>query len=256
MTSVTGCKKGVQELTRTEQSKFTPSKWKEFLRLTANGIAVKDAIKEVKVTRQTYEAFLAAEPDALEQYQTARQSWWRREWPLEKIEDVLMHIALGETMDQAFEAEFIEPREQRALYRILLKDPAMKQLYDDAREMQVEKWSDDIIQISDDRANDTYEVESKNGTVYTKTDHEVVNRSKLRVASRQWLMARLHHARFGDKIKQEIEQKVEVNHADLLTKARQRREKAHQKKMVKNSYRGNSKKDSTEQQDPPENTTH
>jgi len=109
-------------------------------------------------------------------------------------------------------------------------DPDLKQLYDEARQMQVESWGDDIIDISNASNIDTY-LDDK-GKV--RIDGEVVNRSKLKIAARQWLMARLHHERFGDRIKTDVEGVLTVDHVELLDGARRRREKAeaHTKRLT------------------------
>ena len=217
----------VSSMTRTEKTPMTRTEWKTFLQLTANGAKRADALRELKVTRQTFEAYLIADKNAVEQMRQAEQSWGRRKWPVELIEDVLVHMAVGKTLDEAFSAEFIDdPADRAALYRLFLNDPGIRRMYDEARELQAENWADKMIHISNQNENDTYEVTSKGGNTYTRTNHEVVNRSVLKVKTLQWVIGRTHHTRFGDRVKQDIEQKVEVNHADKLTRARQRREKA------------------------------
>lgn len=205
---------------------MTKPKWQEFLRLTANGLARKEVVKALDITRQTYEAYLIANPEATAQLNNAVKSWTRRSWPMEKIEDVMTLIALGKTMSNACESLGIYDEEIASLNRLFLTDTEIRKMYDEARELQAEVWADDTIDIADDSRKDTFEVTLKDGSVVTKTDHEVVKRSDLRVKSRQWVIARTHHARFGDKIKQEVEASVTVDHAEDLRKARNRKEKA------------------------------
>lgn len=56
--------------------------------------------------------------------------------------------------------------------------------YREARKGQAEAWSDDMVDISDNEGD--------------------ANRDKLRIQTRQWLMARLHSQKWGDKVTQEI----------------------------------------------------
>lgn len=82
--------------------------------------------------------------------------------------------------------------------------------YAHAREMQTEFWAEEILDIADDGSNDTYVDEKGNERV----DHDVVNRSKLRVDTRKWLMSKLAPKKYGDKI--ELGGSVGIRHEDAL----------------------------------------
>lgn len=58
----------------------------------------------------------------------------------------------------------------------------------------------------------------------------LVNLAKARISARQWHMSKFYHAKFGERVKQEIETKITVNHAEALDKARKRKEAANKKK--------------------------
>lgn len=72
--------------------------------------------------------------------------------------------------------------------------------YAHAREAQADYWAEEIIDISDDGSNDTYK--DKDGN--ERTDQEVIARSRLRVDTRKWLMARMAPKKYGEKITQEV----------------------------------------------------
>jgi hypothetical protein len=72
--------------------------------------------------------------------------------------------------------------------------------YARAREAQADYWAEQIVEIADDGSNDTYT--DKDGN--ERTDQEVIARSRLRVDTRKWLMARMAPKRYGDKITQEV----------------------------------------------------
>lgn len=76
--------------------------------------------------------------------------------------------------------------------------------YARAREIQAERWADEILEIADDGTNDWVERELQNGSSVKVVDHEHVSRSKLRVDSRKWLMSKLLPKKYGDKVSQEI----------------------------------------------------
>lgn len=75
--------------------------------------------------------------------------------------------------------------------------------YARAREAQSEAWSDDLIETAEDGSNDWMERRLRDGSTEQVLDREHVARSELRVKTKQWLMARNHAVRFGDRIKQE-----------------------------------------------------
>lgn len=75
----------------------------------------------------------------------------------------------------------------------LLKDPEFFAMYMRARIALYDVWAEEILTISDDDSRDT--VETGEGT---KTDHEHIQRSRLRVDSRRWLLSKLRPTTYGD----------------------------------------------------------
>lgn len=68
--------------------------------------------------------------------------------------------------------------------------------YARARSLLLEYWADEMVDIADDGSEDKYE--GRNGQ--TLTNHEVVNRSRLRIDTRKWLLSKLRPDRYGDLI--------------------------------------------------------
>jgi hypothetical protein len=86
------------------------------------------------------------------------------------------------------------------VFRWLASNQIFREQYAHAREVQAESWADDIIEISDDGVNDTYKDEDG----HERTNQDVIARSRLRVDTRKWLMARMAPKKYGDKITQEV----------------------------------------------------
>lgn len=213
-------------------NRVTPERWRKLLHSIANGAQRTDAILAARITEPTYHLYLIQNPNKVHELREAELAWIRTDWPIERIERMLTEIALGSTNKEAALELNLLPGELEQFLRIIFRDPDLRQLYDEARQMQVESWGDDIIDISNASNIDTY-LDDK-GKV--RIDGEVVNRSKLKIAARQWLMARLHHERFGDRIKTEVEGVLTVDHVELLDGARRRAEKAqeHSKRLTDN----------------------
>lgn len=73
-------------------------------------------------------------------------------------------------------------------------------LYRSAREDLLEHWAEEIQTISDDGSNDWMERETERGRIVRTVDHEHVNRSRLRVDTRKWLLSKLAPRKYGDKL--------------------------------------------------------
>ena len=70
--------------------------------------------------------------------------------------------------------------------------------YARARSLQIERMSHEIIAIADDSSQDVIERTDEKGNVYELKDQDHINRSRLRVDTRKWLLARLLPKKYGD----------------------------------------------------------
>ena len=82
------------------------------------------------------------------------------------------------------------------LFEWIANKNGFSEQYARAREMQADKYAEETIQIADDGLNDTYKDENGN----TRTDHDVVARSRLRVDARKWYVSKLAPKKYGDKL--------------------------------------------------------
>lgn len=95
------------------------------------------------------------------------------------------------------------------------------QQYARAREIGYELLAEDIVDISDDGVGDTY-IDPETGK--TNVDHEHIQRSKLRVDSRKWMLAKMLPKVYGDRKTVDVEGEINVKHdlADRLDRAAKR----------------------------------
>jgi hypothetical protein len=75
------------------------------------------------------------------------------------------------------------------------KNPEFCSAYYRARRLQADFFADQILNIADETTSDY--VDGKDGRT---VNHEHINRSKLRVESRKWLMTRVSPEKWGDKV--------------------------------------------------------
>ncbi len=86
------------------------------------------------------------------------------------------------------------------VFRWLQSNQSFREQYALAREVQADSWADDIIEIADDSSGDTI-VDPESGN--ERFNSEYAARSRIRVDTRKWLMARMAPKKYGDKITQE-----------------------------------------------------
>lgn len=114
----------------------------------------------------------------------------------EVADEICLRIASGETL-RSMTGDNLP--DQRTIFRWLAANDGFRQQYARAKEAQAEVLAEEILEIADDGTND-----------YIKTDdgeivnHEHINRSRLRVDSRKWLLSKLLPKKYGDRIQQDI----------------------------------------------------
>ena len=205
------------------KSGMTAALWKRFLELIIAGCKRAEAEKDVGLSSYCVQQHLITNSKAKEEYAAAQLAWMRSEQDPEVIEGVLAGIMAGLTMGKACAPFMIEPSK---VYNWILKDPIWNEEYENAREIQAEKMLDDALDIAADGTNDLG-VDAK-GNV--RTDHDVIQRSKLRVDQRRWQMGKMNFKRYGDK--QQVDQHItqHVDQVEVLDKARRRKDAAAQKR--------------------------
>ena len=112
--------------------------------------------------------------------------------------EICERIAKGESMVSICASEGMPV--QSIVYNWLTVDKDFSEKYARAREQQAEHYLDEIIAISDDVSLD----EIIDGEGNPRTNHEAIQRSRLKVDTRKWAMSKLAPKKYGDKIQQEI----------------------------------------------------
>jgi transposase len=113
-------------------------------------------------------------------------------------ERVCVAIAEGYSLRQIAAREGWPDRS--TILRWLNKHAEFRDQYARAREMQAEHFADEILEIADDGSNDWIERKRQDGSIEIVLDHEHVQRSRLRVDARKWLLSKLMPKQYGDKV--------------------------------------------------------
>lgn len=122
-------------------------------------------------------------------------------------------MAEGETLRQICRDPAMPARS--TVYRWLSKESGFASQYALARELLVEGWADEIIEIADDGTTDYITKVGRNGAEYEAVDQEHIQRSRLRVDTRRWLLSKLNPGQYGDHM--EVEHTGAVDHRLQLT---------------------------------------
>lgn len=104
-------------------------------------------------------------------------------------------LAEGESLNAICKSEGL-PSESTVRRWALDDEQGFATNYARAREVGYLRMADEITQIADDGANDTYTDEDGN----ERTNQDVIARSRLRVDTRKWLLSKMLPKVYGDKL--------------------------------------------------------
>lgn len=111
--------------------------------------------------------------------------------------EICQRIAEGESVRQISLLEHMPDRS--TLKRWIATNEAFQAHYARAKEAQMEHYAEEIVDIAEDGRNDWEERENKRtGETYVALNHEAIDRSKLRIEARKWLMGKLKPKKYGE----------------------------------------------------------
>lgn len=111
----------------------------------------------------------------------------------EVVEELCARMAEGETLPQICRNAHMPNR--WTVYNWAQTKPEFLEKFDIAREQLYEYWADEILEISDNSTNDF--LLREHGVVL---DAEHIKRARLRVDCRKWLLSKLAHTKYGDRL--------------------------------------------------------
>lgn len=115
---------------------------------------------------------------------------------------IIDDISEGITLSEICRREGMPKR--RTVYDWIDADPEFAKRMDRAREMGCDALADEEIEIADDGSNDWMRRAGKDGAEEWVANGENVQRSKLRIWTRQELRKKWHPKKYGDKVTAEL----------------------------------------------------
>jgi len=116
------------------------------------------------------------------------------EFSTEIMAEICERMSDGKSLREICEADPDMPA-RRTILRWVKNDDAAKKLYDQAQQERMHWYADEIIKIAYDTSKDTI----KGGAGQDLCNHEWIARSRLKVDSLKFLMAKLAPRSYGDK---------------------------------------------------------
>jgi hypothetical protein len=79
----------------------------------------------------------------------------------------------------------------------------------------LDRWAEEIVEIADDATNDWMDRKSGEHTIAV-ADTEHINRSRLRIDTRKWLMSKLAPKRYGERVEQVMSGSIAVSRVERV----------------------------------------
>jgi hypothetical protein len=121
----------------------------------------------------------------------------RKGAPTIKTPEILEAILAGISIGKSARTMCVEVGiSQRVLWNWLANDQELMRNYLRAKELCVDAYAEEIIEISDDGSRDV-QIDDKGREVINR---DVIARAQLRIDARKWYAARLAPKKYGDKL--------------------------------------------------------
>lgn len=118
-----------------------------------------------------------------------------------KAEEICAKLAEGLSLREICRAE--DMPHVSTVFRWIEAYEDFRDRYARAREAQAHNMAEELMEIADDGSNDWMERQRQDGSIETVLNSEHVQRSRLRVDSRKWLLSKMLPKVYGDKVTQE-----------------------------------------------------
>ena len=126
----------------------------------------------------------------------------------ELMEEILIRIAQGESLNAICKGESM-PAESTVRAWVLDDVGGISAKYARARELQAEFWADDILRLADESREGIKTKETAQGVEVTTGD--MVERTRLQIEARKWLLSKLLPKKYGDKLDMDHNIQGEIN---------------------------------------------
>lgn len=116
----------------------------------------------------------------------------------EIADQLCMYLSMGESLRTACRHEGMPV--VATVFNWFRTQPEFLEQYTRAKEEAADAMAEDILDISDDGSNDYMERTGRDGSTYEAYNGDAVQRSRLRIETRKWLMEKYKAKKYGPRI--------------------------------------------------------
>lgn len=120
------------------------------------------------------------------------------EYTQEIADKICEELAIGNSLRTVCKAEDMPAI--RTIFNWFRAYPEFLLQYEKAKQESTDAMAEELLDIADDGTNDYVERERPDGSVHEVLDTEHIQRSRLRVDTRKWLMAKMKPKKYGEKM--------------------------------------------------------
>lgn len=124
----------------------------------------------------------------------ARTIEWEGEKKEKAIRLILLELSNGKSLRQILDNDNTLPA-RKTFYEWLANDKELSNHYASTCDLRADIIFDEMIEIADDTSNDTIYTEFSE-----KQNTEWINRSRLKIDTRKWILSKMNPKKYGDKI--------------------------------------------------------
>jgi hypothetical protein len=126
------------------------------------------------------------------------------------LNSIFQEIAKGKSVRGIFDGGQVEISRE-TFYVWLDEDKSKSDQYAKVCEVRADKIFEDILDIADDGTNDYVD---KDGITVLNSEH--IQRSRLRVDARKWMLGKMNPKKYGDKVSTDITSKGEKIQTNVI----------------------------------------
>lgn len=128
----------------------------------------------------------------------ARPIEWEGEKKEKAIETIFTEMANGKSLRQILDHDDTLPS-RRLFYEWMAKDSVLSNHYEAISQLRADMMFDEMLEIADDGTNDYVTKEIGDGIEVQVLNSEHIQRSRLRIDARKWILSKMVPKKFGDK---------------------------------------------------------
>jgi hypothetical protein len=125
-------------------------------------------------------------------------------------DQICNRLMAGESLNQICKTEGFPPESTVRTWVYRETDPEFCANYARAREIQTERFADELIALADSKQGDIEIVVNEDGSTYERVNREVIERNRLQIDTRKWVISKILPKKYGDKLN--LEHSGTVNH--------------------------------------------